>query len=101
GRLELTGISLLDGAARGEVLRLAGAVEAASEHPVGRAVARAAHDELGELPAGPGFRSEPGVGVRGGGGGRRGCGGRGGGGPRASRSWGRGRHERRSRSETP
>jgi Cu+-exporting ATPase len=65
GRLELTGVSLLDGAARDEVLRLAGAVEVASEHPVGRAVAQAAHDELGQLPAVTGFRNEPGVGVSG------------------------------------
>ena len=39
GRLELAGVALLDGATRAEVLRLAGAVEAASEHPVAQAVA--------------------------------------------------------------
>jgi P-type Cu+ transporter len=64
-RLELAGISLLDGSSREEVLRLAGAVESASEHPVARAVVRAARDELGELPAVEGFRNEPGVGVSG------------------------------------
>jgi Cu+-exporting ATPase len=47
-----------------EVLRLAGAVEAASEHPLGRAIARAAA-ERGELPAVSDFRATAGVGVRG------------------------------------
>jgi Cu+-exporting ATPase len=65
GRLELAGVALLDGAGRGEVLRLAGAVESASEHPVARAVVRAARDEVGELPAVESFRSEPGIGVSG------------------------------------
>jgi Cu+-exporting ATPase len=65
GMLELAGVSLLDGAGREEVLRLAGAVESASEHPVARAVVRAAREEVGELPAVRGFRNEPGVGVSG------------------------------------
>ena len=34
GRMELAGVHRLDGAARADVLRLAGAVEAASEHPI-------------------------------------------------------------------
>ncbi|MEQ0565917.1 heavy metal translocating P-type ATPase [Amycolatopsis sp. NEAU-NG30] len=49
----------------GEVLRLAGAVEAASEHPIGRAIADAARERFGALPAVTGFRSTPGVGVTG------------------------------------
>ena len=53
----------LNGATRGEVLRLAGAVEDASEHPVARAVADAARAELGALPAVTGFRNLPGEGV--------------------------------------
>jgi Cu+-exporting ATPase len=65
GRLELADISLLDGTGREDVLRLAGAVEAASEHPVARAVVRTAREELGELPAVVGFRNEPGIGVSG------------------------------------
>jgi Cu+-exporting ATPase len=65
GRLELAGVSLLDGAGREDVLRLAGAVESASEHPVARAVARAAREEIGELPPVESFRNEPGVGVSG------------------------------------
>jgi cation transport ATPase len=38
----------VDGEDRAEVLRLAGAVEDASEHPVARAIAAAARDEAGE-----------------------------------------------------
>ncbi len=47
------------------MLRLAGAVEAASEHPVAGAVVRAARRELGELPPVTGFRSTAGTGVAG------------------------------------
>jgi Cu+-exporting ATPase len=65
GRLELAGLVPWNGAARAEVLRLAGAVEAASEHPVGRAIARAATAETGPLPAVEGFVNVPGVGVSG------------------------------------
>jgi Cu2+-exporting ATPase len=42
-----------------EVLRLAAAVEASSEHPLARAVAAAAHD----APTASGFRAQPGRGV--------------------------------------
>jgi Cu+-exporting ATPase len=65
GKMELAEIALLNGATRSEVLRFAGAVEAASEHPIAQAVARAARAEVGELPAVSGFRNEPGVGVTG------------------------------------
>ncbi len=65
GRMELVGVTPLDGASRSDVLRLAGAVEAASEHPIGQAVARVARAEMGELPSVKEFRNEPGVGVSG------------------------------------
>ncbi len=65
GRMELVGIEPLNGATRGDVLRLAGAVESASEHPIGAAVAAAALAELGELPSVSGFRNVPGIGVTG------------------------------------
>ena len=65
GRMELSGVVAVDGASRGEVLRLAGAVEAASEHPIAQAVVRAARAEVGELPGVQAFRNEPGVGVSG------------------------------------
>ncbi|MET0780879.1 MAG: heavy metal translocating P-type ATPase, partial [Microbacterium sp.] len=50
---------------RAEVLRLAGALEAASEHPIGRAIARAAEDELGALPPVESFAATAGTGVTG------------------------------------
>ncbi|HEX5029602.1 MAG TPA: heavy metal translocating P-type ATPase [Gaiellaceae bacterium] len=65
GRMELDEIRLLNGASRPEVLRLAGAVEAASEHPIAQAVARAARDEIGALASVEDFRNVPGVGVTG------------------------------------
>jgi Cu+-exporting ATPase len=65
GKLELVDVRLLNGATREDVLRLAGAVEASSEHPVALAVAGAARAELGELPQVSGFRSTAGVGVAG------------------------------------
>ena len=63
GRMELAQVTPFDGASRAEVLRLAGAVEAASEHPIAQAVAAAARAELGELPPVTEFRNMPGVGV--------------------------------------
>ena len=63
GKMELTGVEALDGASREDVLRLAGAVEAASEHPIAQAVAAAARRELRELPAVVDFRNVPGHGV--------------------------------------
>jgi Cu+-exporting ATPase len=65
GRLRLAAVRPENGASRAEILRLAGAVEAASEHPVARAVAAAALDEVGTLPAVEGFVATPGRGVRG------------------------------------
>jgi Cu+-exporting ATPase len=65
GKMELAGVALVDGASRSDVLRLAGAVEAASEHPIAQAIAKAARAEIGALPRVTGFRNEPGVGVRG------------------------------------
>ena len=65
GKLELVDVVPLNGAARSDVLRLAGAVEAASEHPVARAIAAAARQELGPLPPVEEFVSEAGFGVAG------------------------------------
>ena len=63
--MELADVTPLDGASRSEILRRAGAVESASEHPIAQAVAAAARLELGELPPVTGFRNVPGVGVHG------------------------------------
>jgi Cu+-exporting ATPase len=65
GKIELADVVLLNGSNRSEVLRLAGAVETASEHPIAQAVARAARAEVGQLPSVESFRNEPGVGVSG------------------------------------
>jgi P-type Cu+ transporter len=65
GKVQLVDVVPLNGASRLEVLRLAGAVEDASEHPIAQAVARAATDEVGSLPPVRDFRNVPGVGVRG------------------------------------
>jgi len=56
---------ITEGSDEEEVLRLAGAVEDASEHPVGQAIARAAAARLGGLPPAGDFTALPGVGVRG------------------------------------
>ena len=64
GRLSLVEVVVADGYDQAEVLRLAGAVEHASEHPVAAAIASAA-DRAGPLPPVEGFASTPGLGVRG------------------------------------
>jgi Cu+-exporting ATPase len=65
GKMVLVEVALLNGATRPDVLRLAGAVEAASEHPIARAIADVARSELGILPPVTGFRNVSGVGVQG------------------------------------
>src|SRR5439155_14597819 len=47
------------------VLRAAGAVEAASEHPIGAAIAATARERIGSLPPVDRFESLAGLGVRG------------------------------------
>ncbi|WP_395926855.1 heavy metal translocating P-type ATPase [Arthrobacter sp. PM3] len=64
GHLAVDGIESFGTYSDAEVLRLAGAVENASEHPIARAIAGAAGED-GALPAVSGFRSAPGGGVRG------------------------------------
>ncbi len=65
GRLELDGVTSLAGASRAEILRVAGALEAGSEHPVARAIAESARAEFGALPPVDSFRNLSGVGVAG------------------------------------
>jgi Cu+-exporting ATPase len=65
GRMSLAGVALADGVARADALRIAGALEDASEHPIARAVAAGARAEGGELPAVEGFASRDGLGVEG------------------------------------
>ncbi|MGY1726861.1 heavy metal translocating P-type ATPase [Geodermatophilus sp. SYSU D01062] len=65
GRMSLADVVAADGEDAAEVLRRAGALEDASEHPIAAAVASAARERTGALPAVTGFRSEAGLGVRG------------------------------------
>ncbi|MFF4114983.1 heavy metal translocating P-type ATPase [Streptomyces sp. NPDC001714] len=65
GRMSLQGVDVAEGADKDEVLRLAGALEHASEHPVARAIAAAAAEQAGALPAVERFENVPGRGVRG------------------------------------
>jgi Cu+-exporting ATPase len=65
GRMTLQEVHLAEGADEKEVLRLAGAVEHASEHPVARAIALGAEERAGRLPEADGFENVPGRGVRG------------------------------------
>jgi Cu+-exporting ATPase len=52
-----------DGVAPAELLRLAGAAEDASEHPIARAIADRAREEIGELPSVETFTNRAGLGV--------------------------------------
>jgi P-type Cu+ transporter len=65
GKMELAEVAVSNGATRAEVLRFAGAVESASEHPIAQAIAAAAREEVGKLPTVDRFRNEPGTGVAG------------------------------------
>ena len=66
GRMTLVDTVVAAGADRAELLRLAGALEHASEHPIAQAVARGAEAELGGvLPVPQSFESLPGRGVSG------------------------------------
>jgi P-type Cu+ transporter len=58
-------MSLVEVAGDDAVLRLAGAVEDASEHPIAQAIARAARERFGTLPAVAGFANREGMGVEG------------------------------------
>ncbi|MGY1665007.1 heavy metal translocating P-type ATPase [Geodermatophilus sp. SYSU D00696] len=65
GRMTLLDVVVAPGEDRRQVLRLAGALEDASEHPVARAVATGAAEAVGDLPAVEGFTNVEGLGVQG------------------------------------
>jgi Cu+-exporting ATPase len=65
GRMGLVGVTPCEGVERVELLRLVGAIEHPSEHPIGRAIAQAARSELGQLPVAELFVSRDGLGVEG------------------------------------
>ncbi|KAA6198903.1 copper-translocating P-type ATPase [Streptomyces parvus] len=65
GRMTLQTTHTTDTTTEAEVLRLAGALENASEHPIAQAVASAATDATGPLPTPEDFANIPGLGVQG------------------------------------
>ncbi|MEU2833852.1 heavy metal translocating P-type ATPase [Streptomyces lavendulae] len=65
GRMTLSAALPAEGVDPGELLRLAGALEHFSEHPIARAVAAAAADATGGLPVPEDFRNHGGLGVEG------------------------------------
>ncbi|MET8807351.1 heavy metal translocating P-type ATPase [Streptomyces sp. NPDC004546] len=65
GRMTLQAVHVADGEDEKELLRLAGALEHASEHPVARAIAAGAEERAGALPPVEHFENVPGRGVRG------------------------------------
>ena len=65
GKMSLVAVTLADGVERQEALRLVGALEDASEHPIAQAIAAAAKGEVGALPAVDRFTNREGLGVEG------------------------------------
>lgn len=65
GSMALIDVVAVDGVDGDEVLRLAGALEDASEHPIAQAIAAGARDRIGTLPAVEDFASLEGLGVQG------------------------------------
>ncbi|AMB59240.1 heavy metal translocating P-type ATPase [Microterricola viridarii] len=65
GRMTLLEVVTAAGTAEAELLRLAGAVEDASEHPIAQAIATAATQRVGVLPVPDAFANIEGLGVQG------------------------------------
>ncbi|WP_030180472.1 heavy metal translocating P-type ATPase [Streptomyces violaceorubidus] len=65
GRMTLLAVHTAQGTGERDVLRLAGALEHASEHPIARAVAAGAAERTGTLPVPEDFANVPGLGVQG------------------------------------
>jgi Cu+-exporting ATPase len=65
GAMTLAGVHCIEGVSSDDVLRMAGAVEKGSEHPIARAIVTAAEDQIGSLPALDEFMAMPGVGATG------------------------------------
>jgi Cu+-exporting ATPase len=65
GKMTLLAVHTAEGQEETEVLRLAGALEHASEHPIAQAVATGAIEKVGMLPVPEGFANVPGLGVQG------------------------------------
>ncbi|MFJ8018474.1 heavy metal translocating P-type ATPase [Streptomyces sp. NPDC096339] len=65
GRMKLAEVHTALGVDEKELLRLAGSLEHASEHPIARAVATGAAERAGSLPVPEGFENVAGLGVQG------------------------------------
>jgi Cu+-exporting ATPase len=65
GTMQLVDVFAGPGGDADQLLRLAGALEAASEHPIARAIAAAAAERVGPLPAVTDFQNLEGLGVHG------------------------------------
>ncbi|MBP5803933.1 cadmium-translocating P-type ATPase [Microbacterium maritypicum] len=65
GKMTLVGVFTEDRTDRAELLRLAGALEDASEHPIAQAIAKGATQEVGVLPTPEDFANIEGKGVQG------------------------------------
>ncbi|WP_232662721.1 heavy metal translocating P-type ATPase [Pseudonocardia sp. TRM90224] len=65
GRMSVVALACVDGVAEAELLRLAAAVERASEHPIARAIVQRAGGELPSVPDVADFEAMPGLGARG------------------------------------
>ena len=65
GAMALVEVHTADGVDEDETLQLVGALEDASEHPIARAIADAARERVGALPAVESFANREGLGVEG------------------------------------
>ncbi|WP_277949974.1 heavy metal translocating P-type ATPase [Bailinhaonella thermotolerans] len=65
GKMTLLNVHVAEGESEAEVLRLAGALEDASEHPIAQAIAAGARSKVGALPAPEDFANVEGLGVQG------------------------------------
>jgi Cu+-exporting ATPase len=65
GKMTLVDVQLAEGENADEVLRLAGSLEHASEHPIAQAIARGATTRVGGLSSPEGFANIEGLGVQG------------------------------------
>jgi P-type Cu+ transporter len=65
GTMTLLDVITADGEQPEQVLRLAGALEDSSEHPIARAIAKGAREKVGDLASVEGFTNLEGLGVQG------------------------------------
>ena len=65
GKMSLIDVAPAHGTSRADLLRIAGALEDGSEHPIAQAMASAAREELNQLPPIEAFANREGLGVEG------------------------------------